>query len=340
MTGRLNGISRWSARYRTSLIFHPPLMSVGLLLIGIAFSTFGCTNITVYKNPLAELSAAATRTRVAVETISLEANRAKVTSLALDAAQNSQRFGTRELADLIPEEFIRTRSYGLSLIERLATRLLEVVDSEQGTTAAKGFEDVGQKAGTLASQLGGTKFSHYSGPVSSLAGTIVQIYDQSKREEILKRGVNEGIPQAQLILDMLKNDFHADSQTNVQNALLEELKQQRTEQIDLYDTLLISELKLSAEEKARPGRISARLKAINNIIASQEALNALETQPVSQALDDLSAALENLRQVVNADGDPKTFSKFAAQLTTFSDRSVQLLEAVRAVQRAHAPTSN
>jgi hypothetical protein len=325
---------------RVTLASEAPTLIITLLLFGLIVTTFGFTNITIYKNPLSELSAAATRTRLAVETISAEANRAKVTSLALDAAQNSKRFGTSELADLIPEEFIKARSYGLSLIERLATRLLEVIDSEQGTTVAKGFEDVGRKAGTLASQLDGSKFAHYAGPVSSLAGTVVQMYDQVKREDILKRGVNDGIPQAQAIIAALKQDFQPNSQTNVQNALLEELEQQRTEQIDQYDNLLRSELKLAADEKAQPARTAVRLKAIQKIIASQDALNALNAQPVSQALDDLSAALENLRQLVNSDGDPKKLASLAAQLTTFSDHSVQFLEAVHAIQTARVSTSN
>ena len=176
-------------------------------VLGLALLLSGCTNITVYKNPLTELSESATRTRVAIETLSQEANRAKVNNIALKAAIESQRFGTNDLTALIPEEFVKARAFGLELIERLATRLLQVIDSEEGATVTAAVENVGERAKTLAEQLGNTTVARYAGPVSSLAGTIINIYDQNKREQILLKGVNDGIPQAQLILDVLKKDF-------------------------------------------------------------------------------------------------------------------------------------
>ena len=309
------------------------------LLFVLTFLSAGCTNITVYKNPLTELSASATRTRVAVETLSQEANRAKVKNIALTAAIESQRFGTNDLTELIPQEFVKVRAYGLELIERLATRLLQVIDSKEGETVTAAVENVGEKAKTLAERLGNTSVASYAGPVSSLAATVINIYDQRKREQILLKGVKDGIPQAQLIIDTLKKDFTPQSATNIQTALLEELEQQVTEQIHRYDLLLQNQINLSDSEKKDAQRIAARFEAIERIIVAQEAVNALKSQTVLQTLENLSAALEGLKQVVTSNKDVTSFSVFVAQVVTFSQTSVELLEAVRVVKDARESTA-
>lgn len=308
--------------------------------ISLLISMVGCTNITIYKNPLSEFSESATRTRVAIETISHEANRAKVKALAIKAATESKRFGDNELSELVPSEYVKVRSDGVRLIERLATRLLEVIDSDAGTTVAKSIENVGQKAKTLAGSLENTSLAGYAGPVSSLAGTVIKIYDQNKREEILQIGVNKGIPEAQSIIEVLKEEFSPSSPTNINKTLLDELKMQVVERINLYNLLLKSELSLSEEEKKQQKRINARMVAIQEIINAQEAVDALNTLSLSQTVEALSETLDKLKKVVNSNQDPKEFSVFVAQLAEFSARSVELLEAVRTVREAGMTESN
>lgn len=306
------------------------------LLIAIA----GCTNITIYKDPLSEFRESATRTRVAIETISHEANRAKVKARAITAATESKRFGKEELSQLVPSEYLKVRSDGVRLIERLATRLLEVIDSDAGTTVAKSIENVGQKAKTLADSLGNTSLARYAGPVSSLAGTVIKIYDQNKREKILQIGVNNGIPEAQKIIEVLKEEFSPSSPTNINKTLLDELNMLLTERINLYDLLLRSERGLSKEEKKQQNRIKGRMAAIQEIIKTQEAIDALNTLSLSQTVEALSETLDKLKKVVNSNQDPKEFSAFVAQLAEFSERSVELLKAVRTVREAGMTESN
>lgn len=309
-------------------------LMIHLRWISLLIFMGGCTNITIYKNPLSELSESATRTRIAIGAISHEANRAKVTALAIKAATESDRFGSTELTELVPLEYIKVRTDGVKLIERLAVRMLEVIDSEAGATAAKSIENVGKKAETLAGQLDNTTLARYAGPVSNLAGTVIRIYDQNKREEILQVGIKEGIPEAQKIIEILKEEFSPSSPTNTNEALLDELKMQVTERINLYNLLLKSELNLSEIKKKEQKRISGRMKSIQNIIDAQEAVDALNTLSLSQTLNSLSETLDKLKKVVISNQDPRDFSIFVAQLTDFSARSVELLDAVRTVQKA------
>jgi len=222
----------------------------------------------------------------------------------------------------------------LELIERLATRLLQVIDLERDSIVTAGIENVGEKAKTLATQLGNTSLAGYAGPVSSLASVVVNIYDQEKRERILTEGVNAGIPQAQIIIERLKADFTPQSATNIQNALLEELQQNVTEQIHQYDLILDNQKVLSDSEKMSAQNYAARFDAVRKIIIAQEAVNAMNSQAVIEALDDLSSALASLREVVISDQSVENFSIFVSQVVIFSKRSSELLDAVRAIRNA------
>ncbi len=304
-----------------------------VLLSAIILST-GCTNINVYKNPLNELSSSVTRTRVAIDTISGEVYKATARNAALSAAIESNRFGTNDLEKIIPAEYIKVRSQGLQLTEELTTRLLQVLDSDQGSNAAAAVEKVGTKAQALAKQLNNTSVASYAEPVSKLAGTVIRIYDNYKREEILNNGITDGYPPAKKIIELLKKDFAPNSPTDIQDTLRDELKQTVTEKITLYDLLLKSQEKLSANDKKKPELISARLKAIDEIIIAQNALDALNSQLVMDTLDDLTITLDQLKDVVDTNNNPASFSVFVSKLTNFSNTSVLLLEAANAVKTA------
>lgn len=302
--------------------------------LSILFFITGCTNVSIYRNPLSEMSESATRTRVAIETMAQESNRAKANKLALEAALESKPFGEMEITELVPYEYIKVRSDGIKLIEQLATRLLEVIDAESGATVAKSVEDVGLKAGTLASSLGNTSVERYAGPVSSLAGTVIKIYDQNKREEILSAAVNDGIPVAQNIIEILKKDFSPGSATNINEILIEQLDMIFFEKIRRYKELLKYEKGLSEKDKKQPERIDARIAVVFEIINAHEARKTLKTLSLSETLDALSKTLNDLKKVVNSNKDPKEFAVFSRQLTVFTAYSVELLKAVDAVQEA------
>ncbi|MDD5033795.1 MAG: hypothetical protein PHE55_03475, partial [Methylococcaceae bacterium] len=83
-----------------------------IILSFVIFLT-GCTNVTVYKNPLSDLSASVTRTRAAIDSITQQAYQVNAKNLALQAALQSKRFGVNDLKDVIPPEYIKIRIHGL-----------------------------------------------------------------------------------------------------------------------------------------------------------------------------------------------------------------------------------
>jgi hypothetical protein len=303
-------------------------------LIMVLLISPGCTNINIYKSPLNELSQAVTTTELAIGTVTDEANKAAVNNNALGAAVESKRFGTSELEKTIPSEYIKIRLYGLELIKNLATRLLEVVDSEKGSQAGSAIQDVGPKAKTLAVAVKNTSVAAYSVPVSNLADTVITIYDNAKREAILEKGVRDGVPQAQNIITLLKKDFSPGKATDIQGALKDELSLSLTNKIDAYDNLLTSQASLSARDKKKPELVSARLKAINEIIIANDALTALNSDLVITTLDDLSKALTKLENVVNSNNNPKDLAIFASEVSNFSDSAARLMDAVNSVKHA------
>ena len=309
----------------------PPVKIIFASLFILCFFT-GCTNIAIYRSPLSELSESATRTRVAIETMAQESNRATVNKEASIAAAESKRFGDEELKGLIPYEYIKVKSDGIRLIEQLATRLLEVIDADAGATVAKNAENVGLKAQTLATNLGDTTVARYAGPVSSLAGTIIKIYDERKREEILDTAINKGIPQAQTIIEILKKDFSTGSATDINTVLIQQLDMIKTEKIRRYNQLLQLEKGLSKKERDQPERIDARMVLLLEIINAYEASRTLKTLSLSETLNALAKTLNDLKQVVISNKNPKDFATFSRQLTEFTAKSVELLKAINDVQ--------
>jgi len=304
---------------------------LSLLLICLS----ACQTTNVYTNPLTELSASVTRTKVAIGSISDEVYNSTATNRALAAAADSKRFGTNDLDATIAPEYLQVRVRGLELIDELAKRLLSVVDSKAGSEAATALQTVGDKAQVLAKQIDSTSsVANYAGPVSKLAATVITIYDQHKRQEILEKGVKDGVPQAKKIVELLKKDFTPKAPTNIQDTLRDELQQTVTEKIAAYDNMLKLQRRLSDDAKKNPDLTNKRFKAIEQIIAAQTALNALNSQIVADTLDDLDRTLDNLKGVVENNNDPHSLAIFAAELSNFSKSSVALLEAANGVKRA------
>lgn len=311
------------------------------LPLGVAFLLLaGCTNINVYKDPLHDLSASVTRTKTAVTAIADDANKAQAENAALAAAIESKRFGTNDLDKVIPAKYIAIRVQGLELIEQLSSRLLQVIDSEEGSKTAKALEQTGTNAQALAKELDSTPVARYSEPVGKLAATVIRMYDDSKRTEILERGISEGIPPAKKIVELLKKDFTPESPTDIQSILRDELKQTVTEKIALYDLLLESQEKLSEKEKKKPEPLKARLKTAEEITAAQNAVDALNSQLFLKALDDLDKTLDKLKEVVDSSRNPKTFMDFLNKVNEFSKSSASLLNAVNAVKKAGEDSHN
>jgi hypothetical protein len=299
-----------------------------------------CTTVNVYQSPLTQLSDATRKTRLAITELSKEANQLAAENLAIEAAEKGNRFGDPELAKVIPDTYLTFRDMGLDLIERLAARLLAVVSLDDGEKAAAALETLGESAKKFAEQHGSQEFARYAGPVGQLAATVIRIYDAHVRAEILREGVQKGVPPARRILAELRADFDPKSARNITGALAEELSLRKTERIHAYDQLLLLEKDLPEKERLDPKRVAARYAAIVRIIEAQNAVEAMKEDEAAEALTALERALEALEASATSGFKSGDFARAAAEISEFSRRAQSLVNGVKAIRDARVNAAN
>lgn len=304
------------------------------LIIFMIFTVSGCTTVTVYKNPLNELSSAITKTKSAVEMVSQETNKLATANRADAAALATERFGTAELGQVVPQGYIRAKVDSLELIRKLAVRLLEVVDSDSGSQAALAVEGVGTRSQALAVKLQNSSMAAFSAPLGKLGAVVTRIYDSHKREVILEEGIRDGVPPAKKLIALLKKEFADGAITDVSGALKDELEADRTNKIDSYDRLLKSHLLLSEEQRVKPELVALRINSINQIIKANNALQAFDSHLILSVLDELDSSLDKLAVAVANNNRPKELAAFAAEVSNFSASASELIDSVRLIGQA------
>lgn len=305
---------------------------LGILIIAIS----GCTTVHVYQDPLSQLAEATQQTRSAIIQLSRETNTLARKNLAIEAAKQSQRFGNQELALVVSDNYLRFRSDGLALIELLTTRLLSVVNMNEGQQAAESLENLGASVESFANAHNQGDLARYAGPTANLAATVTRLYDSHVREEILQQAVEGGIPPARAILSEIKKDFDSKSTTNITNALREELSLNKAEKIDSYNRILINEKNLSESEKTQSKRIADRYQAILEIIIAEEALSAIKGHEVINALNALEKALDELQIAAKSGFKSNDFARAAQEINEFSRRAQELLMSIRSIREVRA----
>lgn len=308
-------------------------LTLSIFALAAALASSGCTNIDVYRNPLLDLTEATTTTRAAMNSLARSVNRAKVEGEAQRAVSQGTRFGDNELAPIVSRDFQDARDQGLALIENLGRRALQVVDANDGTEAAKDVAHAGERAAALAKRLEKTAAARYAGPVGDLATTILAMYDQATREEILKKALLDGLPAARRILNELQDDLALNSSTNLVGTLREELVTLKTERISALDQLLVEQDK---EPGMKSSAIAAQARAayVAEIVRCNEAIEALDTSSLAGAVAELDGTLEKLAATLNDHFSPRSFAAFVTQLAVFSERAIMLIEAANEVNAA------
>ena len=296
----------------------------------------GCTTVHIYQDPLSQLAEATQQTRSAIVQLSMETNTLARKNLAIEAAKQSQRFGDQELAKVVSDDYLRFRSDGLALIELLTTRLLSVVNMEEGQMAAQSLEDLGGAVERFANAHNQGDLARYAGPTANLAATVTRLYDSHVREDILQQAVNAGIPPARAILSEIKKDFDSTSTTNITKALQEELSLNKNEKIDSYNRILNNEKDLSEDERTQAKRIAHRYQAILEIIAADEALAAIRGHEVINALNALEGALNELQNAAQSGFKSGDFARAAQEISEFSRRSQELMISIRSLRQVSA----
>ncbi len=314
-------------------------LAIGTLAL---LSTSGCSaGIAPYKGPIEQLVQGTTDTRVGIQTLATGVNDLALHNRAWVAASKSARFGDAEMAPLVPPEYVQARVAGLLMIERFATQMLRVVDSDAGTLASRQVVDLATDVGVFAGTLGSGAAKDYAAPVGGLAKVIIDLYDGSTREVILDKGIHAGVPAAKQVLALLKLDFKPGSPRNLGQLKKEELKTLKSEQLRAYDLMLESEGSLTATEKMSTSRTQARYVAIQKIIDTQQLIDLAADDQVYLTLVSLDESLDALIAATGkGPANAETLRALVDQLATFSVNAVRLLNSVTAFRSATSASSS
>lgn len=311
------------------------MRSLIALLGSVVLTVSSCKTVVVYKDPLEKLSKGTTDTRTAIQTLAGEVNVLTARNQVWDAALKGSRYDEKLLNPLVPPQYIEARVKGLLMIERFAAQMLRVVESDAGALASKQVVDFAKDVGTFAGTINSTSpAKNYAAPLGGLAKVVIDLYDGSRREDILERGIHDGIPAARQVLLVLESDFKPSSPVNLDKMKNEELKSLRVHQIAAYDGILHSEQALTETDKASPARVKARFDALHDIIETQRLIDQASSDQVYQTIISLDESLDALVAASKGGVDEEELKALTNQLTTFSDNAAALLEAVTALKTA------
>ncbi|HBP17484.1 MAG TPA: hypothetical protein DEA08_06795 [Planctomycetes bacterium] len=143
-----------------------------------------------------------------------------------------------------------------------------------------------------------------------------------------------GLPLAQKVLALIREDFKEGSATDTHETLLEELNSLKTEKISAYDQLLRQHLELPEADRTKPRLVAERAAAIAEIVEVQRSIRAVQKNPVIDLLDALEKALDKLGAIQRFGDSPKSFAEFASAVSEFSQKSVLMINAIRDLREA------
>jgi hypothetical protein len=292
----------------------------------------------VYRGPIDELSKGTALTRTAIESLSRDVNDLTVRNRAWVAASKSERFGDRELAPIVSPAFVSARVAGITMIERLASRMLRVVDSQASADASAQVVTTAGDVKTFAETIDPSgPVKDYAAPLGGLSKVVIDIYGDLERQAILEKAIKQGIPAAKKVLAVLERDYRPGSTTSIDAVKLEELRTLKSEQISTYDRLLQEESQLPPAERGTLARVQNRYAVLERIITTQRILDGTANDSVYQTLLSLDASLDALLAVATrSEVSPRDLGSLAQELATFSSNAASLLDAVRAVRDASA----
>jgi hypothetical protein len=202
---------------------------------------------------------------------------------------------------------IKARLDALNLIGIYASRLYDLAN----TTAPGDFQTAANTLGdnlgsldktfqTLAGKSDPTA-NKYVGPISSLIGTIGQMYLEHKRDEFIRKAVADGAPQVEAILSQMRDDMDNVFSKEVITAAKEKMailvnsyNEERSKLSFEQRTARLNEIKAASEEAA----VSVGSAPASVVTAMMEAHQALvraataTRQDKPKSLAELNLALE------------------------------------------------
>ncbi|QRN98271.1 hypothetical protein JRI60_04155 [Archangium violaceum] len=239
--------------------------------------------------------------------------------LATDAAGPTPLLGK-----VFSPESIQARMDAIALLGVYAGRLATLAGSEEPGKLPEAATVLGTQLGSLSQQMqtlagkGDTTASRYVEPLTTLVGVVTSLYVENKQGAALQKGIEEGTPRVNAIIDLLE----ADMLGVLGPQRLTGARQALASRVMFYNT---HRDKLSLAERR------AVLADIRQAAEDYEALVVANPVEMARALRD---AHEALRRFALTDRKLESFEELSAAMRAFQGR---VETAAAAVQRIHSP---
>ncbi len=218
---------------------------------------------------------------------------------------------------------IKARLDALSVIGVYASRLYDLANTSAPTNFATAATALGTNLTSLDKtfqKLGATgdqTANSYVGPISSIVGTIGNIYLSEQRDKLVKVAIEEGGPQVNIILSLIKTDmdniFSNEVITAANDELASDILAYNKDRANLtYDQRVARLATISAAAAAAttatasaPSQlVSSMMDANNALLKSATPSNKKDKQMTLAALNDALGSWVNLIQTLAAEIKP------------------------------------
>jgi hypothetical protein len=301
-------------------------------VLALALALAGCKTPGSYREPVARFQEGNTAASAALGKYYQELNRferdlyldERLYDTSLEVLATADKQPTPLVGKLFSPESIQARMDALALLGVYAERLAALAGAEDVGKLPEGAQALGTQLGTLGTRLqtlagrGDATASRYVAPVTSLVGVVTSLFLENKQGQALQKGLEEGAPQVQALLDLVETDLVE----VLGPQRLTGAKQALASRVTYYNA---QRDKLSLAERR------AVLEDLRQAATTYEALVVAHPAELARALRD---AHEALLRFAREERSVKSFQELTGAMQAFQGR---VDTASAAIQAIHSP---
>ena len=206
---------------------------------------------------------------------------------------------------------IKARLDALNLVGVYASRLSDLVNSDAPAQFQSASTLLGQNFSSLdttfqkIARTADPTAQKYAGPITSLIGTIGQMYLERKREELVAKAIKDGAPQVDTILSLVRDDMDTIFSLEVTTGASEKLAVMsvayNNERANLsYEQRLTRLMQIKAASTEAAASVgSAPSGVVTSMLAAHHALVQLANSPPKTRITNLAQLNSALVQWTN-----------------------------------------
>jgi hypothetical protein len=305
--------------------------NVGLVVLLCCTLLSGCLNNNRYVAPVSAFQNSTNRTISVISTFYSSRNSYESQLYLNDIANNPTLAVARIDASGLPTPLMQTtfspaqikaRLDALSLVGVYASRLYDLANTSAPADFATAATALGTNLASLSTTFhklgaaGDPTASSYVGPISSVVGTIGKIYLSEKRDSLIKVAIQEGGPQVNVILSLIKTDMDNIFSNEVITAANDELAtdilaynrdrstltyDQRVARLNIISAAALSATSATA---SAPSQLVSSMMDANNALLKSAASSGKDRQMTLASLNDALGTWVNQIQTLATEIKP------------------------------------